>query len=691
MERELILELGTEEIPADFLPPTLENMKVLLGQELQARLLDYREIRAYGTPRRLVVVVDGLQERSRDQVREKLGPAIKSAWDDQGRPTAAALGFARSQKVDPSSLTVVSTEKGEYLAARKTIAGQATRDLLPILLPSFIASLPFRKTMRWGEGDYRFVRPLRWLLALYGDEVVPFRVGKVTSGLVSYGHRFMHPGEFRVSGFDDYQEKLHKRQVIIDPEVRRKLIIEAATRLAGEVGGVPWLEEELLSQVVFLVEHPTLVRGEFEREFLSLPPELLMTTMKRHQKYFPVMDKEGGLLPYFLTVSNTPAADLEIIKRGNERVLRARLADAAFFFKEDRRIGLAGRVSGLAGVVFHSLLGTTAEKVERVTQLAVRLARELSPAQEDSVRQAARLAKADLLTQMVGEFPELQGIMGREYALAEGRDPQVALAIREHYLPVVSGGELPRSLPGAILALADKIDSLAGFFGVDLAPTGTADPYALRRQALGIIHIIIDQKLALDLPGLIEEALGLLEARLLLDRVLVAREILTFLTGRITHLFLSQGYPHDLIEAVMAATNLKVDPLDILQRLEALMIFRKEETFSELLNALKRVENIVRGQEVEGEVSPELLREKEEIILYERFLQFRQEVARHEKTGDYGAIMRQIQDLAQPITEFFAGVMVMVADEKVRRNRLALLKAISRTCRFYADWAKVQV
>ena len=449
-----------------------------------------------------------LGPKQEDQTIEKLGPAKKAAFDENGQPTKAAIGFARGQGLEVSQLETITTEKGEYLGARKTIAGQPTKELLPDILKDFMLAIPFRKSMRWANYDLRFARPIHWILALYGGDVVPLKIEDIESGNTSRGHRFMSPASFAVTGFEDYLEKTRENFVIADQAERKKLILEEAQKAAAEVGGKLFYTDDLLETVSFIVEYPVIVRGSFEEDYLKIPKEVLTTTMISHQKYFPVVNNEGKLLPYFIAVSNTKPRDIEVVAKGNERVLRARLADASFFFEEDKKVPLEDRVESLKKVVFHTLLGTSHKKVMRFRKLAVKIASKVKPSLKKNVDRAALLAKADLESLMVGEFSELQGIMGREYALLAGEKPEIANAIYEHYLPIVAGGDLPQTDEGAIVGIADKIDTIAGFFGVGLPPTGTADPYALRRQALGIINIILSHGYSLGLNFLIDESSG---------------------------------------------------------------------------------------------------------------------------------------------------------------------------------------
>ena len=511
MSNELLFEIGTEEIPAGFLSKAVVDMEEIIRKALTENRLAFDGIKCLATPRRLVLYVAHLSARQEDQTVEKLGPARKAAFDENGQPTKAAIGLARGQGIDVSRLETMTTEKGEYLGVRKTIAGRNTRELLPDILKEFMMAIPFRKSMRWADSTLRFARPVHWLLALYGGEVVDLKIENIQSGNQSYGHRFMNPAPFNVTGFEDYLTKAGENFVIVDQSERTRLILEEAQKSAAEIGGKLFFTDDLLKTVSFIVEYPVIVRGGFEEEFLKIPKDVLTTTMISHQKYFPVVNNDGKLLPYFIAVSNTRPRDISVVAKGNERVLRARLADASFFFEEDKKVPLEDRVESLKKVVFHTLLGTSHKKVLRFRKLAVKIASKVKPSVKKNVDRAALLAKADLESLMVGEFSELQGIMGREYALIAGEKPEIANAIYEHYLPVVAGGDLPLSDEGAIVGIADKMDTIAGFFGVGMPPTGTADPYALRRQALGVINIILSRRYPLGLNFLIDESLNMLK------------------------------------------------------------------------------------------------------------------------------------------------------------------------------------
>ncbi len=692
MGKELLLEIGTEEIPAAFLPKALTDMDGLIRRELDANRIRYEEIRTMGTPRRLFLAVSGVAERQEDQVIEKLGPAKKVAFDAEGNPSKAALGFCRGQGLDLSQLETAVTDKGEYLCARKQITGEATEGLLPAILTKLITDIPFRKSMRWSDLEFRFARPIHWILALFDGRVVPIRIGNIDSGAASRGHRFMSPTSFTVANQEEYLSKTREHFVIVDPAERKRIILEETAKAAAAVGGTVLNHEALLETVTFLTEYPTVVCGSFDREYLHLPQEVLITTMISHQKYFPVLQAtSGNLLPHFLTINNTLARDPAVVRRGNEKVIRARLADARFFFEEDRKIPLEKRIEGLKKVTFHTLLGSSYEKVTRFRKLAAWIASRLEPSLGSKpslavqVDEAATLAKADLDTQMVCEFAELQGVMGREYALLEGRDPVVAKAIYEHYLPTGAGGELPESDEGAIVSIADKMDTICGFFGVGLIPTGTADPYALRRQALGIINIILQKRYPLSLTLLIDESLAILAPLLKRSSEEAKADILEFFRGRFENQLLSQGHPYDVVDAVLA-TGIE-DLVRAEAKIRSMEEFKSDPDFAPLAVAFKRVVNIIRNAE-----KGELAREHsctEERELHEAFLAIRQIVMSRSAEGDYRAALIALAQLRKPVDAFFEQVLVMADDRKLRCHRLALLEEISSLFHDLADFSKI--
>ncbi len=686
MSNELLLEIGTEEIPAAFIPKALQDLSSMIRRAFAEERISFGQVQVFGTPRRLCLTVVEVAEKQEDQVIEKLGPARRVSFDAEGNPTKAALGFAKSSGVEISELGTRQTDKGEYLCIRKSITGQKTASLLPELLTRLISSLSFKKSMRWGNLDFRFARPIHWILALYGGEGIPFRIGNIESATESRGHRFLSPEAFPVSNLREYLAGTREHFVIIDPEERKRIILEEARQAAAAVSGRVLENDALLETVTYLVEYPTIVRGSFDESYLSLPKEVLITSMMSHQKYFPVVDGEDRLLPYFITVNNTLARDPAVVTRGNEKVIRARLSDARFFFEEDRKVPLENRVEGLQQVVFHTLLGTSYEKVERFRKLAAAIADQIDPSLKSRIDRAALLAKADLDTQMVGEFSELQGIMGREYALLAGEDPTVARAIYEHYLPLTAGGALPQTQEGAIVGIADKMDSIVGFFGVNLVPTGTADPYALRRQALGIINIILEKRYPLMLEALVDQSLSILEGKLKRSVEETRKEVLEFFRGRLENLLIAQGHPHDVVNAVLAAGF--SDLVQVGRKIEAMETFKTHPAYEPLAVAFKRAGNILK-EFGNGRIDPALFSAAEEVQLHSAFEAAQAEVITALAKDDYPSALMELAALREPIDRFFGAVMVMAEEENIRFNRLSLLEAIFSLFRKIADFSKI--
>ncbi|BCR05966.1 glycine--tRNA ligase beta subunit [Desulfuromonas versatilis] len=685
MSSELFLEIGTEEIPAGFLPVAMRDLERLVRKEFDNARIGFGAIRTLATPRRLAIAVADVAAEQQRQELTLSGPSVKVAFDAEGNPTKAAIGFARANGVEVSELSRMQTDKGEYLFISKVEEGRPSAELLPELLPRVIASIPFKKSMRWKDLDIRFARPIHWIVALFGGQVVPFAYGNLQSGNLSRGHRFMAPGEFAVSGLADYLEAAAKHFVMPDPAERKALIARQLEETARQAGGRLNPDPELLDEVACLVEDPTAVCGGFEDKYLELPEELLITTMREHQRYFTLVDGDGRLLPRFITISNTRAEDLAVVARGNERVLRARLSDAMFFWKEDQKVKLGTRLEALKNVVYQAKLGTSYEKVMRFRELAVGLAEQLDPATRALTERAAILAKCDLETGMVYEFPELQGVMGREYARLEGEDPRVAKAIHEHYLPVQAGGELPSDNVGAFVSIADKIDTICGCFGVGLIPTGTADPYALRRSAIGILNIILARGFRISLPQLVDNSVALLEPKLTRPAAEVKSDVVEFIRLRFVNM-LTQEHPGDVVDAVLAASF--DDPVDAQERVKALADLKGREDFEPLAVSFKRVVNIIKDG-VDAKVDAGLFENPCEGALSEALHKLRAEVDGKVAAGDYGGALRAIATLRSPVDAFFDGVMVMAKDEAVRNNRLALLTGVARLFKGIADFSRV--
>jgi len=683
---ELLLEIGTEEIPSSFIPRALEDMRGLLEKELQTHRIGFQEIKAMGTPRRLVLLGQGVAGSQEGRLIETLGPARRIAFDEKGKPTKAALGFAKGQGVSVEELQIVKTEKGEYLCARREEKGEETARLLPSILSRLISSIYFPKSMRWMDLENTFARPIHWILALFDGQVVPLQVGNVSSSNLSRGHRFLFPGAFPVKDISDYLRKLKSSFVVVNPVERKEIIRAGVNQAAREVSGQILPDEELLEIVTYLVEYPVALRGSFSSEFLSLPREVLICSLREHQRYFPVCDGQGALLPFFVAVCNTKPKDPKVVIRGNERVLHARLADAKFFFLEDQKIPLRQRLEGLKKVVYHSKLGTSYEKVMRISSLAGFLASQIDPSLGETVKEASLLCKCDLITGMVGEFPTLQGVMGRVYALLSGEKEEVALAIYEHYLPTVAGGSLPSGHAGAILSIADKLDTIVGCFGVGLIPTGTADPYALRRQTLGIINIILEKRYLLSLSRLIEHSLEILAGKVERDRAEIKADVLEFFRGRLQNLLVTRGLSTDAVEAALCAGF--DDMVDLEERAKALHELKKEPDFEPLAIAFKRVVNISKSHSP-GPVYPERFESAVEEKLFQAYQTIAQKAEEMISRKDYPSALKELTQLRQSVDEFFDGVLVMAEDEKRKENRLSLLAHIAQLFFKIGDFSKI--
>ncbi len=688
MKKGMLLEIGTEEIPSRFIPQTLEVMREMLRREMEVQRVECGEMKVMGTPRRLTLSAE-LEDQQRPLKSERIGPPKSVAFDSEGSPTKAAFGFAQKEGVRVEDLDVVETEKGEYLCVRKHETGRQTREILSEVLPRLITSIPFPKSMRWSGLELRFARPIHWILALFDSEVIPFTLEHLRSGPLTRGHRFLHPESFAVKGLQDYLEGLRRACVIVDQTERKALIHREIQEAAQKSGGIPLEAEDLLEEITYLVEYPVAVCGGFDKRFLELPRDVLITAMQHHQRYIPVVDKKGQLLPSFVAVNNTKPKDMEVVKKGNERVLRARLADAQFFFQEDQKRTLEERAEKLKGVIFQAKLGTSYEKVERIQGLARKLAEELAPEDIEVVTRGAFLCKADLVTEMVGEFPQLQGVMGREYALLDGEDPAVAQVIFDHYLPRFAGDKLPSTPAGDVVSIADKMDTIIGCFGVGLIPTGTSDPFALRRQTLGIIHIILGKGYRTSLPRIIRMGLEPLLEKIQRPSEEVEADCLAFFRGRFVGLLVSQGYPVDLLESVLAVQF--DDIVDARARVEAVARFRVRPEFEPVAVAFKRVANILKGVDHKGRVDTARFETPQEKALHSHFQKIEGRFTDSIKGGDYEGALAELAKLRPPVDALFEHCMVMAEDKGVRANRLALLGEIAGLFSQMVDFSRLGV
>ncbi|NOZ11953.1 MAG: glycine--tRNA ligase subunit beta [Gammaproteobacteria bacterium] len=688
----LLVELGTEELP----PKALFDLSAALGEHLykglqQAALVaqDSEDYAVYATPRRLAVKVPAVLLRQPDREQERRGPAIQAAFDGHGVPTKAALGFAGSCGVAIDKLQRLETDKGSWLVYRKRQKGQAAKKLIPDILAEALAKLPIPKRMRWADMDAEFVRPVHWLVLLHGADVIPATLLSVKSGRHSMGHRFHYPKPIALRNASVYPDILEKRgYVIADFAKRRHKIEQGVARLAKAKQGRVLADDALLDEVTGLVEWPQPILGEFDKAFLKVPPEPLITTMRDNQKYFAVTKKSGALLPYFITVANIKSRSPAKIRKGNERVLAARFADARFFWDTDRKSKLADHVAGLADVVFHKKLGSMGDKVERLAKLAGAIAVDLG-ADPTLAERAGLLSKADLLTGMVGEFPSLQGTMGRYYAGHDGEDPQLATAMEEQYLPRYAGDRLPQGDVGRAVAIADKLDSLVGIFGVGEEPSGVKDPFALRRAALGVLRIMIEQGLSLDLRQLLGRSAAGYGTLIQPDGVV--ERVYDYMMERLRAYYQDKGISVDVFESVRVCRP--VQPRDFDQRVRAVMAFRKLPEAESLTAANKRIRNILRQAGKVTQVDSDdssLLVEPTEQSLAKQIDAMTTQVSPLFESGDYSVALKALAGLRDSVDKFFDDIMVMVDDTALRDARLRLLKRLGDLFLRVADLSKLQ-
>jgi len=683
---ELFLEIGAEEIPARFMSPALNYLEKEIPSFLKKNRIQASEPRVMGSPRRLVISFDEVSNQQEDIVETHFGPNIKLAYDEKGAPTKSALGFARGKGIDPSQLTLEKTPKGEVVCARIEKTGQPTATILNNFFPILISKIPFPKKMRWGNRETPFVRPLHWIVALFESKPLNFSCEGIPSTDISRGHRFMHSDFFKVNGMADYLKSCEKYFLMVDPVVRKKSIVDQITSLANEVGGTVELDPELLEEVNYLVEYPFAIRGNFEKHFLELPSELLITTMKYHQKYFPLKNKDGSLLPYFITISNVQPGPGGEILRGNERVLRARLQDARFFFDEDRKKKLEDFVELLKDVTFQKSLGTSYEKVNRIVALTEFLATEVCPEQIKQASRAAWLCKADLVTQMVYEFPELQGVIGGYYADHSGEDPEIGLAIKEHYRPIFSGDSPPSSPVGSIVSIADKLDTILGCIGVGLLPSGSEDPYGLRRHSLGIIQTIISQNWQVSLDALIQKGINLLKDKTKLTSDEIHMHTQSLFSQRYKTILIGEEHPYDTIDAVL---SVNIDSLvDVRQKVVALSDLKKQPYFEPLAITFRRIVSIL-NEESDGDIQISLLYEPAEKKLYDEYRRVKEPIENHLSKKQFPQALEKIVEIKETVDKFFEHVMVMAKEDELRKNRLRLLKHISLLFSSIADFSKI--
>ncbi|GIP39621.1 glycine--tRNA ligase beta subunit [Paenibacillus sp. J31TS4] len=689
MAKDLLLEIGMEEVPARFVRDAVRQLVDKTEKWLADSRIAFGSVHGYATPRRLAVLVKDIAEKQEDLDLEVKGPSRKIALDAEGGWSKAALGFARSQGVAPEDLFFKELAGVEYVHAKKNNAGQETSSILTEGLEGIIHSLTFPKNMRWGTQEMKFVRPIRWLVALYGTEVVSLTVAGVEAGRQSQGHRFLGaPVELPEPAL--YVDRLREQYVYADPEERQELILKQLRELSDEKGWTIAIADDLLEEVVFLVEYPTALYGSFHPDFLTIPQEVLITSMREHQRYFPVLDDAGKLQPFFVTVRNGNRDSLEQVARGNEKVLRARLSDAKFFYEEDQKGSIDGYLSRLETIVFHEELGTVADKVRRVKTVAARLADLVGGDAElhGQVERTAAICKFDLVTQMVYEFPELQGVMGQDYARKFGESEAVANAIFEHYQPRFSADASPASLTGALVSMADKIDTIAACIGIGIVPTGSQDPYALRRQAAGIVQILLDHQLPVQLSDLFGIALDVLgQANLLKSGADDIRHTLMDFFGlRVKNLLAERGMRYDVVEAVMAAGF--DDIASTVRRAEAVTAFLGHPDFKATVESFNRVANLA-AKAGEEEVREALFEDPAEGELWQAYHIGAGKAESAFVAGNEAQALASLTEWREPITVFFERVMVMAENEDVRHNRLALLLRLANELHRIADFSKL--
>jgi glycyl-tRNA synthetase beta chain len=684
----LLFEIGTEEIPARFVTGSIQSLNDKVASLLNEAHIDFKGVYRYATPRRLAIFIEKVSEFQEERTVEILGPPKKIAFDERGNLTAAAAGFAKSQHVDTKSLKVVKTDRGEYIAAVRRETNRETIEILSESLPGLIVSLQFPKSMRWGSGQIKFVRPIKWITAIFGDAKVSFEVDGIKSSNMSCGHRFLSPGAFIIHDPSTYSHLLHNNYVVADPEKRKDKIVQGIKIIENESKVTVHEDSELLDEVTFLVEYPTVILGNFNEEYLALPRELLITVMKNHQRYFSVEDRERNLLPHFVLVSNTKPDNNETVRRGAERVLKARLEDAKFYFNEDQKKALWDHAEHLKDVTFQETLGSMYEKVERIARISSFLAEKWNLPEREKISRASLLSKADLVTGIVREFPELQGYAGMVYAISSGEDKMVASAIYEHYMPRYAGDTLPSQSIARIISLADKIDNITAFFLIGLIPSGSEDPYGLRRQALGIIRILQTADVAIPLDELVLKAIETIKV-FRNPRNTLGIEILQFFLQRLEGFFQNEKVSYDVADAILAIPEraLKEQAIpsglqikDIWNRICILSQMKGDPRFPDLLTAAKRVYNILAKHE-QTHIREDLFAERAEKELFSAVKMAKTKI----KETDFSSLY----ELAQPINTFFDSVLVMDKNPDVRQNRLGLLFTVKNTFDLLGDFSKL--
>lgn len=687
-KQDLLIEIGTEELP----PKSLKRLATAFHQEICDALkdndLDFIETSWLASPRRLAVIINQLDTSQSDKQQQRRGPAISAAFDNDGKPTRATEGFAKSCGVAVDQLGKLETEKGSWLVFDTLVKGKQTQELVPDMINMALKRLPIAKRMRWGNNDFEFVRPIKWVLLLLGTETIDCEIMGVKSGNYSYGHRFHHPEAIIIKQAADYAETLKQNgKVLVDYNERHSLIKDQVETIAAKNNGTAVIDPDLLDEVTALVEWPISFLGNFNPDFLKLPKEVLIASMQDHQKYFPILDKQRTLLPSFICVTNIESKQPDFIKQGNERVIQPRLSDAAFFWERDLNNGLAKHIDGLNKVVYQKELGTLHEKSERLKNIISSLAKPLN-IDANNAKRAAELCFCDLLTEMVCEFPALQGTMGKYYAEADGENTDVAIALEEYYQPRFAGDELPTTTLGQCLAISEKIDTLVGIFSIGKAPTGDKDPFGLRRSAIGLLRIIIECELDIDLKELLDLAASNYPSKIKAKDI--TNDVFKFLMERLRRYYLDEGVSNDTFESVLAINSSK--PLDFHHRLTAVTEFRKLAEADSLAAANKRISNILKKSDFNNtlEVKDNLLAEESEVLLAKTLKEYQKKVVPMINDRDYKSALTELAGLRESVDSFFDNVMVMCDDDDIKNNRLALLSKLNSLFLETADISKLQ-
>ena len=687
--QELLLEIGTEEIPAGYLSKALEEFKSLMNSALADNNIKISgQILTLGTPRRLTLIAGGLAGFQDDVEEEVTGPPAAIAFDSNGSPTKAAVGFAEKQGVPVGALSTVETPKGAYLYLKRSIKGKSTCDVLASILPNIFNKISWPKSMRWGEIKTPFVRPVHWIVAILDGKVIPFSFCGITSDNITRGHRFMAPDKIHISSAKEYIEALENAKIIPDMAKREEITWNLIKHEAEKTGGVIKKDPNLLHTVANLVEYPSVICGNFDKSYLNLPEAVIITPMKEHQKYFPVYDSNERLMPRFIAVNNTIARNAGVVKRGHERVLRARLSDAAFFFEEDRKKPLISKLDELKNVIYHAELGTSYAKVMRFKEMALWLGTLMCPDKLSEIEKASELAKCDLVTGMVGEFPSLQGTMGMEYAKKDGWADEICMAIRDHYLPAYSGGELPETVTGAIISLADRMDTITGYFAINQEPSGSADPFALRRHALAVLRILDNREWDVSLLDFIKKSADIISTDITPKTDNLVSKVYDFFRDRGKFMLLREGFDQESVDAVFSVPAYRIRQLR--QRIQDLSRFRSEDIpFNNVVVSYKRINNMLKKQETAFEVENGLFADPCERILWELCLKTSALVKELIDSGHYMQACNALSDMAPAINDFFDKIEILVKNnEAIKNNRIGILQYLLSTFNLIADFSK---